>query len=214
MMRRGRAIVVALSGIALGGCVPRVGALGGTPVPAVVPRPQIPAGHGRIRFTWQLDDRDFTASGEGVARSAWPDSVRLDFFLAGGIGSGGAILIADSLRLPGTELVRRLVPPAPLLWAALGRQALPATPDTVAARDGELLRADLGRPAEWRVTFRGDTLVRVDRLHRGRVIEWIDRSSPGTVRYRHEGERRTLVLRITSPFERVELDASIWRFGL
>ena len=42
-----------------------------------------------------------TARGEGVARIASPDSVRMDFFLGGGLGSGAAVLIGDSLSGPG-----------------------------------------------------------------------------------------------------------------
>ena len=45
--------------------------------------------------------------------------------IAGGFGSGGAVLIGDSLDIPGIELTRRLIPPPTLLWAALGRTNLP-----------------------------------------------------------------------------------------
>jgi len=170
-----------------------------------------------VVFTWQLDDRDMTGRGDGVARVASPDSARLDFFLAGGFGGGSAILIGDSVRVPGgAEIVRRLVPPSPLLWATLGRVALPNLPDTVIKVEGTTLRADIGRPVAWRLTFRGDTLVRAERVDGGRVEEWMEREDASHVRYRDEGARRSLQLVVTRievvPAGSVEFDASIWRF--
>ena len=58
--------------------------------------------------------------GEGVARIAPPDSARLDFFV-NGEGTGHALLIGDQIRLQsGQGAMRDFLPPAPLLWAALG----------------------------------------------------------------------------------------------
>ena len=117
--------------------------------------------------------------GEGAARIASPDSARLDFFLAGGFG-GAAILIGDSLDAPGGDMVRRFIPPPTLMWAALGRVALPNLPDTVdSVIDGiDVLRADIGNPVAWRLTFHGDTLVRAERVDGGRVAEWVERTDP------------------------------------
>jgi hypothetical protein len=78
--------------------------------------------------------------------------------------------------------------------------------------DDGVLRADVGAPTAWRVTFRGDTLVRLERVAGDRVTEWVERQSPGRVRYRHETARRDLTLVVerfveeNSPF-----DATIWR---
>jgi hypothetical protein len=98
------------------------------------------------------------------------------------------------------------------LWAALGRVALPNLPDTVIRVDGATTRADIGRPVEWRLTFRGDTLVRAERVSGGRIAEWMERSDATHVRYRDEGSRRTLELSITRTEEVPDFDASIWRF--
>jgi hypothetical protein len=163
------------------------------------------------------------AKGEGVARVAAPDSARLDFFLGGGLGAGGAvILIADTLVTPPgvPDLARRLVPPPPLLWAVLGRVALPNLPDTVirveAAQPGagtdSTLRADVGRPVAWRLTFRGNTLLRAERVDRGRVVEWAERTDSVHIQYRNESSRRSLQLTVTRTSEVPEFDASIWRF--
>jgi hypothetical protein len=151
-----------------------------------------------------------SSRGEGAARVAPPDSVRLDFFLAGGMGSGAAVLVGETLRAPGPDLVRKLVPPTPMLWAALGRLAVPALADTTVRVDGSVLRADIGRPVAWRITFRGDTLTRVERVGNGRIVEWIERSG-ADVRYHHESARRTLRLSITRIDRNSEFDASIWR---
>lgn len=148
--------------------------------------------------------------GDGVARVAWPDSARLDFFLAGGFGSGSAILVGDSLQSPGPDMIRRLVPPPPLLWAALGRVALPNVRDTVIRVQDSTLRADVGQPVAWRLSFHGDTLVRAERVDGNRVLEWVERSGK-RIRYRNESSRRSLTLTITRMDEVSDFDASTWR---
>jgi hypothetical protein len=172
----------------------------------------LPPGHRRIVFRWELEDQDLVARGDGAARIAAPDSGRLDFFLAGGGPSGAAVLIDDTLRLPSRadDLGRKLIPPAPLLWAALGRLAIPASRDTVARVDSTTLRADIGTPVAWRVTFVRDTLRRLERVDGGRVIEWVERLSPEHVRYRHETSHRQLDLFITRSEEVSGFDPLIW----
>jgi hypothetical protein len=198
-------------------CMPRLAPLTGIPAPATaLPRATLAPGHHKLVFDWELGDRDLNARGEGVARIAAPDSARLDFFLAGGMGSGAAILLGDSITFPphvtGGDMVRRLVPPPPLLWAVLGRAALPNLPDTVIRVEGSTLRADVGRPVAWRLTFQNDTLVRAERVDNGRVAEWIERSDSKRIRYRNEGSRRSLLLTITRIEEAQPFDASIWSF--
>ena len=51
-----------------------------------------------------------------------------------------------------------------MLWAVLGRLAVPAVSDTVAKVDGATLRADIGRNPAWRVTFVADHLTRIERI--------------------------------------------------
>lgn len=176
-----------------------------------LPRGSLPDGRRKIVFQWDLRDGDITARGDGVARIASPDSVRLDFFLGGGFGSGVAVLIGDSLQVPGPEMTRRLVPPRPLLWAALGRLDLPAVPDTVVRVDGAVLRADIGSPVQWRATFRGDTLTRLERIEGGRLMEWVERISDEKVQYRSESARRSLSLVIQRSDVVAPFDPSIWR---
>jgi len=213
--RRPRKFRPLLTILALGAtvaCAPRLPPLTGAPAAARLPAAELPRGYRRIIFTWEMRDPDFHLRGEGVARVAAPDSARLDFFLGGGLGGGRAVLIGQSVRAPGGDFVRRLVPPAPLLWAALGRLALPPARDTAVRVDDGLLRADVGAPPAWRVTFRGDTLLRLERVSDGRVAEWVERPSPERVRYRHETARRDLTLIVQGVVEEPSpFDATIWR---
>lgn len=199
---------LALAGSMLGGCAPRLAPLAGAPAPARLPDATLPPGRHKIVFRWQLDDGDLSARGDGVARIASPDSARLDLFV-GGMAGATAVLIQDSLAAPGGDMVRRLVPPAPMLWATLGRLSIPALPDTAVRVDSGVARADIGHPVVWRVTFRGDTISRLEHVDGGRVVEWLQRDGDHLV-YRHEAPRRSLTMDIvrTEPVE--EFDAAIW----
>ena len=207
--------VALVGGVVLGvvlACAPRLRPLPGSPAPTRLPTGQLSPGRRLLVFRWQLDDPDLTARGEGAARIAPPDSARLDFFLAGGLGNGAAVLVDDELRLPSAaeNLARRMIPTAPLLWGALGRLAIPAYRDTVVRVDGDTLRADIGTPVAWRVTFVRDTLRRVERIDGGRIVEWVDRSVGSPVRYRHEVSRRRLELYINRSDEVDEFPPDIW----
>lgn len=150
------------------------------------------------------------ASGEGAARSAFPDSARVDFFLQGGLGSGAAVLIGQQLRAPGPAALRRIVPPPPLLWAALGRLAVPPAADTSARLDGDTLRVDIGGDDIWRVTIAAGALVRLERIESGRITQSLHRADGRRVRYYDAGARRSLELTVTRVDRNVEHDPSIW----
>lgn len=191
-------------------CAPRLRPLGGESTPVAMPRTEMPRGYHQIFFDWEYSDQDMTGKGNGVARISWPDSARLDFFLAGGFAGGSAVLIGDSLQLPGIDLFRRLIPPPTLMWTLLGRSAFPVTRDTVVRRDGALLRADLGKPVQWRATFRSDSLIRLDRVDGDRVMEWIEHLPERRIEYRQETARRSLKLQVTRVDSVGSFDASIW----
>ena len=207
-----RSIALAsLLAVGLGCAAPRARPLAGAVSPVrAVPSSALTGKPQRVVFRWRYDEAEgFSARGEGVARLVAPDSGRLDFFVDGGLGGGWAVLVGDRMTAPGGDMMKRLIPPAPLLWAALGRLAIPAAPDTVIRASGDTLRADVGRDPTWRVTFVGPRLTRVERIAGGRIAEWVQRDST-TVRYRHEGERRGLSLDV----QRTEIvdgfPASIW----
>jgi hypothetical protein len=192
------------------GCLPSAAPLKGVLAPdRSLPALSLPSGHRHLVFKWDYQEGDIAARGDGSVRTAAPDSARLDFFLGGGLGAGAAVLIRDSLRSPHAELARRYIPPSPMMWAALGRLAIPALPDTVVRIDGDLLRADVGRPVQWRVTIRGDTLVGLEHISDGKITESIARRADGVLAYRAPGARRRLDLTILRD-EPGSFDASIW----
>lgn len=196
--------------VAVSACAPRAGKLSGTPTPARFPAAELPKGNQRIVFRWEYVDQALAAKGEGVARISAPDSVRMDFFLDGGLGGGYAIVIRDSVSTPGGDQVRRYLPPVALLWAALGRLAVPPVSDTLAKVDGGVLRADIGRNPVWRVTFAGDRLTRLERIVDGRRVEWVARNAQD-IRYQNERSSRSLTLKISGSNDAPPFDPAIWR---
>lgn len=195
------------------GCRPRVKPLEGTAIPARrLPSTALPPGHRTTVFRWELQDAELTARGEGAVRVAPPDSARVDLFLDGGMGGAVAVLIRDELRVPaGAVMVDRLVPPAPLLWGALGRVALPAGDTTVVARGDTVVGDIRAGGTTWRSTFLGTRLVRLERITDGRVTELVDRRTANRVRYEVPGARRVLILHIQRESASPPFDATIWR---
>ena len=194
-------------------CAPRARPLAGVPAPRTVrvPVAALPVGHEKVVFRWRYAEGETGARGEGVARIAPPDSARLDLFLDGGLGGTHAQIIGDEIRAPGGALGRRYLPPPELLWAALGRLAVPAAADTAIRVDGDTLRADIGRGPIWRVTFAAGRLTRLERIDGGRIVEWVSRTEADEVRYAHESARRSLALTIVRREGAAPFDPSIWR---
>jgi hypothetical protein len=223
--RRMQAFVVCVLG--LGSCRPAARPLQGTPTPVILPQFALAPRPALWKFTWTYEDETFSANGDGALRMQPPDRARLDFFLKNGMGGGYAILIGDSLQVPGPDMVKRFLPPPPLLWAALGRLALPPTTDTIARRDGDTVRVDLGklRGADaskadgraWRLTLSegGQQLVRVDHIESGSVTEWMTRRRNADghweVQYIHERPPRRLSISVTDTAIVQGFDDAIWR---
>ena len=183
------------------------------------------AGYHRIRFHWQLRASQFSAKGDGAARTAYPDSARFDFVASGPFGgSGVALLFNDTLVAPGGKGVRKYLPATPFLWAALGRLAVPPAPDTVVRVDGDTVRADIGHlppngelasdvadsATVWRVAFAGGELASLARLSGGRVRGTMVRdTTKGRIRY-DEGHRSLTLTQVRS--EAVPaFDPSVWQ---
>jgi hypothetical protein len=160
-------------------------------------------------FRWSYEDAILAARGEGVARIAPPDSVRLDFFLDGGVGGGAAVLIADSLRTPEGDDGRKYLPSVHLLWATLGVLRV-AGGDTLVRLDGDTLRIQTGDDPAWRAAFQGTSLAVLERIVGGRIRERVVRND-STVSYRQFTSRRRLSLNVTRRFSDPPFDASIWR---
>jgi len=200
--------VIALAAIAA--CAPKARPLAGIVAPErKLPAIQPPLGHRQIVFRWDYEENSLIARGEGAVRFASPDSARVDLFLNGGLLVGSAILIDDKLNATNQSQVERFLPPPPMMWAAFGRLALPALPDTVLTVDGEVLHADIGRPAAWRVTIKGNRIMQLARLNGGRIVEVVTRDDGGRLLYEVPG-RRKLWLGITRDEEVLPFNASIW----
>lgn len=221
----GRALAwLVLAGMG-GACAPAVAPLAGAPVAALLPSADGPVRTQLIRFTWRYQDETFEAGGDGAVRSAPPERARLDFFLANGLAGGYAILVGDSLEVPGIDLVRRFLPPVPLLWATLGRRVVPPALDTVARMAGDTLRADIGllrgvdatgaEGRAWRVHYARGRLVRMERIEGGRVVEWIRREAAPDALWRlhyvHERSKRRLTIAVTDTTTVEGFDEGIWR---
>lgn len=191
-------------------CAPKAPPLRGVTARPALPELSILPAHSRLVFDWKYEDPDIHAHGDGAARTAFPDSARVDLFLEGGLGTAVAVLIGDTLRAPGPDAVKRMIPPAPLLWAALGRLAVPPVADTTARLDGDTLRVDIGRDKVWRVTIAGGALIRLERIEGGRIVQSVRRANDSHVRYYDATARRSLELTVTRVDRNADVDASIW----
>ena len=201
--------LIATSAVMLG-CAPRVAPLEGTVAPArTLPPIALAAGHRHLVFRWDYEENSLIAKGEGSIRVASPDSARVDLFLEGGIPVGRAVLIGDRLTATNQQQVARVLPPPAMMWAALGRLAIPPLADTVVTTEGDVIRADIGRPAAWRVTIRGARLMQLVRLNGGRIAEVVTRDEGGRLLYEVPG-RRKLWLGITRDEEVPSFNAAIW----
>lgn len=209
-MTQKRFVIAILFAAVVGACAPRVAPLKGAPAPSrVLPNIPLAGTHRRIVFRWDYEENSLLTHGEGSIRASAPDSARVDLFLIGGIAAGHAVLIGDSLRGSNADQIRRVLPPPAMLWAALGRLVVPSLPDTVINVDGATLQADIGRPAAWRVTIKGDRLMQLARLNGGRIAEVVTRDEGGRLLYEVPG-RRKLWLGIIRDEEVPAFDAAIW----
>jgi hypothetical protein len=205
-----RALVLASLTLAAIACAPRARPLGGTLAPErKLPAIEIAPGHRRIVFRWDYEENALLARGEGAARIASPDSARVDLYLNGGILIGRAILIGETIRATNQQQVEKFLPPPPMMWAAFGRLAIPPLPDTVVTMEGDVLHADIGRPATWRVKIVNNRVMQLARINGGRIVEMVTRDTGGRLLYEVPG-RRKLWLGITRDEEVPAFDASIW----
>lgn len=72
----------------------------------------------RLVFRWEVQEPGMRVQGRGVARVEPPYRARLDLFNANGDRLAAATLMDDRLEVPPGMAVT--VPPAPMLWGALG----------------------------------------------------------------------------------------------
>ncbi|MBA2683139.1 MAG: hypothetical protein H0U66_01415 [Gemmatimonadaceae bacterium] len=196
---------------ALAACSPRAREAVGAISPRHVPASELPRVHRKIVFQWDYSQPELRIRGDGVARISAPDSARFDFFV-NGQGTGHALLVGDQIRLQdGQQSMRDFLPPAPLLWAALGRLHVPAASDTTVRVDSDTLRVDIGHEPGWRATLFGGELRRLELIDGGRIPQWVSRPAGGPIRYEQPRLRRTLLLTVSRVDTVPGFDASIWR---
>jgi hypothetical protein len=202
--------------IVVAACAPKAEPLTGVPAPVrALPAAVLPAGRQIVRFHWEYRDREVKVNGDGAARLAPPDSARIDFVVSGGLGSGHALLFGDTIVASGGDIVKRYLPPPPLVWAGLGRLAVPAYPDTTVRIDGDTVRADIagllaGHPVVWRVAFSGGRLVGAERVTGDRVRETVQRRATDDVEFDSPSERRTLRLTHVRSESVTDFEPNVW----
>jgi hypothetical protein len=111
-----------------------------------------PKGYTLYRFKWLFRDERSSAGGSGSARLAAPDSLRFDVRGPLGAGAAAAVVIGDTaLWTQPEDIISRLVPNYPLMWALFGVARMP--------EEGSDLRglAD-GTMTAWQYARAGDTL--------------------------------------------------------
>lgn len=171
-------------------------------------------------FKWRAQEPDFRDGGTGVARVEPPYRARLDLFLDNGETAATAALVGDELRIP-ASLQSDLVPPAALLWAALGVFRPGAQAEMV---NGRLTRGtmvlDYDLPDEEQVRFhlRNRAVVDAERLESGSVVERVFISDlagetifPNEATYRNMPEYRELRLTLVSVEYVDPFPPDIWR---
>jgi hypothetical protein len=80
-----------------------------------------PAGHRLMRFRWLFNDGQASVGGQGSARFAGPDSLRFDIAGPFGIGNAAAAVAGErALWVQPPEIIARLIPSYPLMWAMFG----------------------------------------------------------------------------------------------
>ena len=112
----------------------------------------VPSDRRLLRFKWLFRDERSSAGGRGSARIAPPDSLRFD--IAGPFGSNpaAAAVVGDSaIWVRPEDVINKLVPNYPLMWALLGVARYPDS--------GAVLRGvSQGSTSVWQYALDSDTL--------------------------------------------------------
>lgn len=171
-------------------------------------------------FDWSLRDGRSNFEGSGAARLL-PDSARLDLFGPQDVAYLSALLLGDRLLIP-DGVPRDVVPPAPLLWGALGVVRPPAGAVLQGAvRDGEgatlRYRVRSGASAGyWTYRTRGSALVSAEWIGNDGARRLVRLTAagaglPARATYTHERALRELTLERTLQEEVDGFPADVWR---
>jgi hypothetical protein len=213
------AALVLSSGCASGSARPA----GGPPQPeleADALRATTPARPVELVFAWNLEESDARFSGKGSTRLEPPGRARLDLFGPRGETYLSAVMIDMDLQMP-PGVQDAPLPPAALLWAALGIFRPPVGAQLAAtSRDGATMQLDYARDDErWTFRFEEGAL---------RYAEWVgprdgkrtveldgraEQGLPRTALYRDWPAFRSLKLTLEQVHETDGFPADIWAIG-
>lgn len=207
-IRRGPSI----SAFALVSCALALGACGGARVPSGTIEPGVeqhtvaattPVVNRFAAFDWTLSDGGSRFRGAGAARIATDFRARLDLFGPQDVLYLSALLRGDRLTVP-AGVPARVVPPAPLLWAALGVIRPPAGAELLVAevRGRETRLAYRATDGTWTFIVRDDALAHAEwrasngARHTVELTGAIAGRPPQRAHYRDWQEYRELVLEL------------------
>jgi hypothetical protein len=164
-----------------------------------------------------MTDREFRLSGRGVLRLDSAARARVDLFGPRGETLAAAIVEGEDRMRVVPSGAERLLPPAALMWSALGVFRPPVDAPLVAtAVDGGTTQLEYARDAtRWRFRFESDTLRHVEWTASGgrRTVELSGSSGfglPAAGTFRDWTEFRELTLRATKVEETSGFDADVW----
>jgi hypothetical protein len=202
-----------------------------TPPPAPPPAPAVDAGEVasaaerrtaidapyRIVFEWSATEPGARMSGRGVARIEPPFRARLDLFADNSEHVATAVLEGDDLRVASGAQTR--IPPAPLLWGALGVYR-PGFGSVLAGGrvypEGEVELTYRISAGELQYRLRDDLVERIDILGGGRTIEELSLARgagerfPRRATYRHLAEVLELQMTLESVEDVESYPTDIW----
>ena len=164
-----------------------------------------------VAFEWTLKEGQSRFSGAGAARIATDYRARLDLFGPQDVPYLSAVLREDRLLLP-SGVPSRVVPPAPLLWAALGVIRPPAGAELLVAEvaGDETRLAYRAQDGTWTFNARSGALVGAEWQASGGARHTVELSGatagapPQRALYRDWQEYRELVLEME---QQEEVDA-------
>lgn len=112
--------------------------------------PSAPQGNRLLRFKWMFNDGQASVGGQGSARLAAPDSMRFDIAGPWGIGGAAAVVVGDDPRwVRPPEIIARLIPSYPLMWAMFGVMRPPPPGAAIRGRqDGTLTTLEWNQGAD------------------------------------------------------------------
>jgi hypothetical protein len=171
----------------------------------------------RIEFAWSAIEPGARMSGRGLARVEPPYRARLDLFADNGEHVAAAVLEGDNLRVAADA--QTSIPPAPLLWGALGVYR-PGSGGVLAGGrvypEGDIELTYRIPEGQLQYRLRDDLVERIDILGGGGTVEELALARgdgerfPRRATYRHLVEVRELQITLESVEDVESYPTDIW----